>query len=348
MELNIGMRISFDGIKGQIVGEDFECWHVLRADRVPGGGPNDTWLVLKDSKDISIELGLMKIANFTPYVGMQVNTNGTIGDVALQDWFTGEIVNIKPAYFDVYRDDLTLGEGVLHNGCKTWRISRNSPAEIIILYSLLCKKCGETGHAYCNVEGSQLCYECACELGFEQCVKCNTYLKGLKHGYCPECFEKMAFCDGCGNITDRTSMAQHKGKLLCKSCKSKLKDIKSKVASDEEISKIVKMLTSDIPKTMLRTNTYNWEDDGVSKIAAKIGKVQKPIYIYGLIDRPEYGIAISPDLWREDVINTPIGAINVIKTSNLKSIGICRNLRLNHPDWVAGFIKTFNNLTLSA
>lgn len=292
--------------------------------------------------------GLVRIADFVPEIGMKVKTNGTDDSNPINRYFTGTIVDVSDLSFCIMRDDKKEGSGVLHDGLCTWCVDRRCNGLItVISKNLRCGECGELDYVLHEAEGVQVCSNCAKAHGFGKCLNCGPFVKINQYGICFECFQTMGVCD-CGDIVKRDTMANHKGKLICRNCADKLKRITSLVASDSEVSEMTKILETTSPKTLLRTNTYN-PDDELFDIVAKIGKVKNPIYIYGLLDRHEYGMAISPDLakdiplacdFKENVvIDTPSGFVNIIKTSRLRSIGISKDLRVNHQEWVVDLIK---------
>jgi hypothetical protein len=91
-------------------------------------------------------------------------------------------------------------------------------------------------------------------------------------------------------------------------------------------------------KTLIRINTKDFQ---LQKIKDKVGLVDIPIYLYGLIDRDEYQISVSPNLMDQVKEFILINGLELKITEGIGAdrIGISYSLRKDHLPTVVKLIK---------
>lgn len=187
-----------------------------------------------------------------------------------------------------------------------------------------------------------------------RCNVCNCELEphqirtAFEDVYCEDCFsENYNYCQRCDEVISRDqTLWDHEGNPSCSEC---FRDDYDEECPDnpdvhEADRKLILQLSRDWlagrcnHKTLIHINTKDFQ---LQKIKDKVGLVDIPIYIYGLIDRDEYQLSVSPNLMDKvkefNLINGLELKINEGIGSN--RIGISYTLRKDHLSTVVKLIR---------
>lgn len=213
---------------------------------------------------------------------------------------------------------------------------------------------------------------------FYTCNYCGTPRKSKDHPptktvggamTCPVCI-KTYFepCCDCGLLCAKDNFSNLLKKKVCKKCGEGYKtEVWKRDAQEEEVLYVRSFLlsgTSDkiwappVVEAERFFNTYNADDLSLNDLVAMIGKVDKPIYLYGIKDRPQFTFSITPTLanilrgvlseadsrtlQEFGTISTPVGLRNIRieeHPSQQLAFGISKTFRTDHKEWLTEFIK---------
>ncbi len=186
------------------------------------------------------------------------------------------------------------------------------------------------------------CNVCNCELEPHQI---RTAYEDI---YCEDCFsENYNYCQRCDEVISRDqTLWDHEGNPYCSECFQSDHDDECPDNPDvfESDRKLILQLSRDWlngrcnHKSLIRINTKDFQ---LQKIKDKVGLVDVPIYLFGLIDREEYQLSVSSNLMGQVKEFILINGLELKINEGIGSnrIGISYSLRKDHLPIVIKLIK---------
>ena len=171
--------------------------------------------------------------------------------------------------------------------------------------------------------------------------------------YCEECFDELYnYCSRCDGVIRReTTLYDSSGDPLCSDCyqdnyDDDCPDNPPVSESDREL--VVKLSRSWLQgKIETRRPIYvNDKDILLKTIKDKVGLVDTPIYLFGLVDRDEYQISASSDLFEpvQQYILINNISVTVVSTPGCNRLGISLSLRKNNQQQIVELIKSITTV----
>lgn len=186
------------------------------------------------------------------------------------------------------------------------------------------------------------CNSCGCSINDDEARW------AFEEAYCEDCFDNtFNYCCRCDSVIYRESAQYNdEGDPYCDECyednfDDDCPDNPDVCGSDREL--IVNLSRSWLKgKVETRRPVFiNDKDILLRTIKDKVGLVDNPIYLFGLVDRDEYQISVSSDLFdivQSFVITMGIKA-NVISSPGCNRFGISLSLRRNNQKEIVELIK---------
>jgi len=187
-----------------------------------------------------------------------------------------------------------------------------------------------------------------------RCTICNCELQlhEVRHAYeevyCEECFcENFNYCTRCDEVISRDqTLWDQDGNPYCNDCYQEEydEDCPDNPAVYESDRKLILQLSRDWlngrcnHKSLIRVNTKDFQ---LQKIKDKVGLVDIPIYLFGLEDREEFQLSVSPNLTdhvKEFILLNGLD-LKIIDGIGSNRIGISYTLRKDHLPTVIKLIK---------
>ena len=171
--------------------------------------------------------------------------------------------------------------------------------------------------------------------------------------YCESCFdETFNYCSRCDSVMYRSDTHYNsEADPMCSDCYDD--DCDNDAPENPDVYDSDRELIINLSRSWLqgkvdtRRPVYiNQKDILLKTIKDKIGLVDKPIYIFGLIDRDEYQILASNDLLEEvqEFVLTNNLDITVMPSPGCNRIGISQSLRKNNQTEIISLIKTLTTV----
>ena len=171
---------------------------------------------------------------------------------------------------------------------------------------------------------------------------------GFEEPYCEDCFDNMFnYCCRCDGVIYRESAHYNdEGDPYCNDCYESdfdddAPDNPDVFDSDREL--VVKLSRSWLQgKIETRRPLFiNDKDILLRTIKDKVGLVDNPIYLFGLIDRDEYQLSVSADLFEKVQTFVQLNGIKAIVVSSpgCNRLGISLTLRKNNQKEIIELIK---------
>lgn len=171
--------------------------------------------------------------------------------------------------------------------------------------------------------------------------------------YCEECWDELySYCSRCdGVILREHTLYDSSGDPLCNDCyednvDDDCPDNPSVTDSDREL--VIKLSRSWLQgKIETRRPIFiNDKDILLRTIKDKVGLVDTPIYLFGLVDRDDYQLSSSSDLFesvQQYVLINNISA-TVVSTPGCNRLGISLSLRKNNQLQIVELIKSITTV----
>lgn len=190
--------------------------------------------------------------------------------------------------------------------------------------------------------------------GYTRCSRCEGRISeeetrwAFEEPYCDECFGiQFSYCDRCESVIHASDGNYMHDLCYCDDCYDK--ETGDNDAPDnpvilpfdrEEIIKLCRDWLSG-KKKKRHPIKINHEHSELDKIRQRVGRVSRPVYVYGLLDRTQYEFCISPDL-REEVNEFLI--LNGIywkyfEIEGFRRLGFCKRLRYGEFESVVKLLK---------
>lgn len=187
-----------------------------------------------------------------------------------------------------------------------------------------------------------------------RCIICNCELEShqvryaFEEVYCEDCFsENYNVCCRCDDVISRDqTLWDRDGNPYCNECFED--DYDDEAPDNPEVyeadRKLILQLSRDWlngkcnHKSLIRINTKDYH---LQKIKDKVGLVDVPIYLFGLIDREEYQLSVSPNLLDQVKRFILLNGLDLKINKGIGSnrIGVSYSLRKDHLITVIKLIK---------
>lgn len=171
--------------------------------------------------------------------------------------------------------------------------------------------------------------------------------------YCEDCFDNLFnYCCRCDSVIYREN-AQYNddGDPYCAECYEENYDDDSPDnpdVTDSDREHVIKLSRSWLQgKVETRRPIFiNDKDILLRTIKDKVGLVDNPIYVFGLVDRDEYQLSASSDLFDtvQSFLIVKQSTAKVISTPGCNRLGIGLTLRKNHQSEIIELIKTVTSV----
>ena len=171
---------------------------------------------------------------------------------------------------------------------------------------------------------------------------------GHDYRYCEDCFdERYNYCSNCDALIHREDTNwDDDGNPFCDECYSNLNDddCPDNPDVDTEDIKHVVCLSHNWLKGIKEVNhrlNINRNDFLLTDIREKVGLIKKPLYLYGLLDREEYQIKASPNIYNLVSQYTTLNNWNIktVEDVGANRLGISKHLREAKRENVINLIK---------
>lgn len=171
--------------------------------------------------------------------------------------------------------------------------------------------------------------------------------------YCESCFEDtFNFCSRCDSVINRNETHYNsEGDPYCEECFEEDYDDEAPDnpdVYDSDREHIVRLSRSWLQgKVDTKRPIYiNPKDILLKTIKDKVGLVDTPIYLFGLIDRDEYQISASSDLFNEvqGFIQLNNFEAKIISTPGCRRLGLSQSVRRDNQTEIINLIKTLTAL----
>lgn len=191
------------------------------------------------------------------------------------------------------------------------------------------------------------------------CTNCEEDLHddavrwAFEEPYCEDCFDNLFnYCCRCDSVIYREN-AQYSddGDPYCAECYEENYDDDSPDnpdVTDSDREHVIKLSRSWLQgKVETRRPIFiNDKDILLKTIKDKVGLVDNPIYVFGLVDRDEYQLSASSDLFDtvQSFLLVKQSTAKVISTPGCNRLGISLTLRKNHQPEIIELIKTVTSI----
>jgi hypothetical protein len=171
--------------------------------------------------------------------------------------------------------------------------------------------------------------------------------------YCEECFEEnYNYCSRCDGVVARESTSYDcNGDPLCNDCYEDNCD--EDCPENPQVTETDRELVIKLSRSWLqgkletrRPIFINDKDILLQTIKDKVGLVDNPIYLFGLVDRDEYQVSASSDLFepvQQYILNNNISA-TVVSTPGCNRLGVSLSLRKNNQHQIVELIKSITTV----
>ena len=192
-----------------------------------------------------------------------------------------------------------------------------------------------------------------------RCTNCDCELRddetrfAFEEPYCEDCFsDNYNYCSDCDTVirSDRTYYDQD-GNPFCEDCHENQYDEDcpdNPDVFDSDRKLILELsrnwlLGKEIRKTLI---SINKKDFLLQKIRDKVGLVKSSLYIFGLQDRDEYQLSVSPNLIDQVKEFILLNGLDLKVTEGIgcNRLGISYTLRKENLDLVVNIIKQISQV----
>ena len=171
--------------------------------------------------------------------------------------------------------------------------------------------------------------------------------------YCEDCFDNLFnYCCRCDSVIYRENAHYNDdGDPYCSDCYEDNYDDDcpdNPPVTDTDREHVIQLSRSWLQgKVETRRPIFiNDKDILLRTIKDKVGLVDNPIYVFGLIDREEYQISTTSDLFDtvQGFLLTKQSTAKVVTSPGCNRLGISLSLRKNHQSEVIELIKTITTI----
>ena len=191
------------------------------------------------------------------------------------------------------------------------------------------------------------------------CTNCNDQLTEEEirwandEQYCEDCFnDRFVYCERCDSVIRRNDAHFNNDDVpFCDDCWES--DYDEECPDNPEVDDSDRSLIIELSRDWLLGKTtkrsvikINQKDFMLSRIKEKVGLVDSPIYIFGLIDREEYQLSVSANLLDAVKEYIVLNGLNWKVTEGIgcSRLGISHSLRKDNLSDVLKLIKSITNV----
>lgn len=191
------------------------------------------------------------------------------------------------------------------------------------------------------------------------CNNCNATLEDLHvHWafdlpYCEECHSDLfTYCSTCDSLIYRSEACHNdNGDAFCSECFEN--DYDQDCPDNPDVDDSDRELIIRLSRNWLqgkvdnrRFISINDKDHYLQVIKSRVGLVENPIYVFGLVDRYEYQISASSDLFEAVQKYTLINLIpaTVVSTPGCNRLGISLSIRKDYQKEIIELIRSITTV----
>lgn len=188
-----------------------------------------------------------------------------------------------------------------------------------------------------------------------RCTNCNDAIAddevrwAYDDPYCESCFnDSYTYCSSCDSVTQRNEICyDNSDNPLCKDCYSQQND--DDAPDNPEVDQNDREYILTLSRNWLagkidcrRFININTKDYFLSEIRTKVGLIDAPINLYGLKERDEFQITVSPDLEEtlKGVLPESLRYYKINSVEGVRRIGLSFNIRKDYRHQVIQLIKS--------
>ena len=188
-----------------------------------------------------------------------------------------------------------------------------------------------------------------------RCNNCNEVIPdgevrwAYEDAFCESCFnDSYTYCSSCDSVVSRNEVVYNNSDdPLCNDCYSDAYDDDAPDNPPVEESDREYILT--LSRNWLsgkidfrRFININTKDFFLSEIRTKVGLIDSPINLYGLKERDEYQITISPDLEQtvKELLPESLKYFTIKYVEGVRRLGLSYNIRKDYRPEIIQLIKS--------
>ena len=187
-----------------------------------------------------------------------------------------------------------------------------------------------------------------------RCTNCNDAITdeevrwAFDDPYCESCFnDSYTYCSCCDSVTHRNEICyDNSDNPLCNDCYKEQNDDDSpeNPAVDQSDREYILRLSRNWLAGKIDCRKFiniNTKDYFLSEIRTKVGLIDTPINLYGLKERDEYQITISPDLEKtvKELLPESLKYYKIQSVEGVRRIGLSYNIRKDFRPQIIQLIK---------
>ena len=188
-----------------------------------------------------------------------------------------------------------------------------------------------------------------------RCTNCNDTIPdgevrwAYEDAYCESCFnDSYTYCSACDCVISRNEVVYNSSDdPMCNDCWSDAED--SDAPDNPEVTETDRDYILTLSRNWLsgkidfrRFININTKDFFLSEIRTKVGLIDSPINLYGLKERNEYQITLSPDLEQNvrDLLPESLKYFTIKSVEGVRRLGLSYNIRKDYRPEVIQLIKS--------
>jgi hypothetical protein len=187
-----------------------------------------------------------------------------------------------------------------------------------------------------------------------RCTNCNDVIPddevrwAYDDPYCESCFnDSYTYCSCCDSVTHRNEICyDNSDNPLCNNCYKEQNDNDSPdnpPVDDSDREYILRLSRNWLAGKIdcRRFININTKDYFLSEIRTKVGLIDTPINLYGLKERDEYQITVSPDLEQSvrELLPESLKYYKIQSVEGVRRIGLSYNIRKDFRPQIIQLIK---------
>ena len=188
-----------------------------------------------------------------------------------------------------------------------------------------------------------------------RCTNCNNVLSdeetrfAFDDPFCESCFnDSYTYCSCCDSVVHRNEIVyDNSDNPLCNDCYSEQND--DDAPDNPEVDQNDREYILTLSRNWLagkidcrRFININTKDYFLSEIRTKVGLIDNPINLYGLKEREEYQITVSPDLDNSlrELLPESLKYYKIISVEGVRRIGLSYIIRKEFRPQIIWLIKS--------
>jgi hypothetical protein len=188
-----------------------------------------------------------------------------------------------------------------------------------------------------------------------RCTNCNDIIPegevrwAYEDAYCENCFnDSYTYCSACDSVVARSEVSYNNSDdPLCSDCYSDAYD--DDAPDNPEVDETDRQYILTLSRNWLsgkvdhrRFVNINTKDFFLSEIRTKVGLIDSPINLYGLKEREEYQITLSPDLKQtvKELLPESLRYYTIKSVEGVRRLGLSYNIRKDYRSEIIQLIKS--------